>query len=534
MLSRKRILALLFLGVPLALGSGRAEVIYDNTQFLLSGYAGETREYGDQLDLEGTARTVTELTFYYYGDFVSDGDEGVKVRLYSNETPYDLFRQSPTKLLYESGNMPIKQGYNIRTINKLNIKIPGNTVTVTFEFKGLTGEEVAGVLLYGPPTIGSSFNEFWGKSATGSWSPFLYSTTDPARKANGAIKLVAKPEAVLSDAQTNSTAAITLRDATQNLQIAQTFRAEHSGKLERASLSLESTGSRVQLSILDCIGDAPGTNVLASQLVEPTVNGVAEANFYDGSIFLKAGTLYALAVSAVDTPVENLEKKVLVNADDPYPEGQLWSRENGENSTWSLSKLAEGTNSLDGVFSIQIVPADPAVRIKSPGVGELVQFGKRVPITIETNLPSISTIWRVRFFDGNQEIDQVTRPPYEVQWHATNSGPHTLRVVVEDTFGRPFRAEPHLITVSEPPPVPDERFASVQIDSNHAAILRFKSKQNEKIHVEYSDDLREWKRANDELDGTGDELSYVDDGPPKTERHPKESAQRYYRLIFAP
>src|SRR3954469_10786893 len=51
---------------------GWSEVIYDNTQTVLEAGPQETVEYGDQIDLEGTARTLTALTFFYYGDFEPD------------------------------------------------------------------------------------------------------------------------------------------------------------------------------------------------------------------------------------------------------------------------------------------------------------------------------------------------------------------------------------------------------------------------------------------------------------------------------
>src|SRR5262249_52353014 len=100
--------------------TARAEVIYDNTQTVLGAGPIEEEEYGDQLDLQGTARTLTSLTFYYYADIVPDG-QTLKVRLYTNETPYDDYRNSPTKLLYESGYIPMSTGYNAGTIDNLSV-----------------------------------------------------------------------------------------------------------------------------------------------------------------------------------------------------------------------------------------------------------------------------------------------------------------------------------------------------------------------------------------------------------------------------
>ena len=508
----------------------QAEIIYDNTQFILSGYAVESREYGDQVDLEGTARTITEITFFYFGDFVSDGDEGMKVRLYTNETPFDRFRNAPTKMIYESGTMPLKQGYNSRTLENLNVKAPGNSLTFTIEFKGLAPAEIAGLLLYNPPTVGASFNEFWGKTPTGAWTPFFYSTTDLDRKANAGLKLVARADAVVSGAQTNSAAAITLRGEVANYRVAQTFKPSNSGRLENVSLGLEPGGSAVRLSILETSAGTPG-NEIGSLIVQPDAEGKAQANFYSQSIFLGSGSLYALQVEATNAPVGEAEERVLVALDNPYPAGQLWVTTNSPQASWQVANVDTSTN-VDAAFSISIVPGAPNVRITSPEPGASIPYGRVVTIGIATNLPAISTIYRVRFFDGNQELEQIFRPPYEAKWHATNSGPHSIRVIVEETFGRQFRAEPHLVTVLEAPPQPIERRVAVQNGNDGAVTLTFGSESGEQIQVEYSDDLLAWKNAGTSVTGSGAEVTFTDDGPPQTDKHPKETVHRYYRVRF--
>src|SRR5687768_2331962 len=99
----------------------RAQIIYDNTATRLGGMSVERREYGDQIDLGGTARRLTQILFEYYAQFTPTGDEEVKVRLYTNETVYDNFRKSPTTLLYESSWMPIANGFNTKLIDNLNV-----------------------------------------------------------------------------------------------------------------------------------------------------------------------------------------------------------------------------------------------------------------------------------------------------------------------------------------------------------------------------------------------------------------------------
>lgn len=189
-LPRVFLLAISFLFQPGA-RSAELEIIYDNTENFLEHYAGEKTEFGDELTLAGTNRTLKKLSFEYFGEFAQQGDEFVKVRIYKNEKVYDLYRKEPTTLLYESGFFGINPGYNTRRLN-LDVVVP-DIVTVTFEFFGLSETETAGVLLYDPPTIGMSWNEFWRKNEAGIWQPIIYSTTDPTMKAKAGIRLEAAP-----------------------------------------------------------------------------------------------------------------------------------------------------------------------------------------------------------------------------------------------------------------------------------------------------------------------------------------------------
>jgi hypothetical protein len=169
------------------------EIVYDNTSTFLDRFAGEEGEFGDEVILAGTARLLTEIQFEYFGDFAQQGDELAKVRIYDNTKVYDLFRNEPTQALFESGLFPINPGYNSRTISVPNILVP-DVVTFTIEFRGLASSESAGLLLYSPPRVGRSWNEFWRRSEEGQWQPIIYSRTDPTLKANAALRLKARDE----------------------------------------------------------------------------------------------------------------------------------------------------------------------------------------------------------------------------------------------------------------------------------------------------------------------------------------------------
>jgi hypothetical protein len=185
--------AVQILAASAAVASSAQQIVYDNTTTYLDRFAGEEGEFGDEIILGGTARLLTQIQFEYFGDFAQQGDELAKVRIYTNDKVYDLFRNEPTTVLFESGYFPINPGYNSRSIAVPGVLLP-EVVTFTIEFRGLASTEKAGLLLYSPPTVGRSWNEFWRRSEEGNWQPIIYSRTDPTLKANAALRLTAREE----------------------------------------------------------------------------------------------------------------------------------------------------------------------------------------------------------------------------------------------------------------------------------------------------------------------------------------------------
>jgi hypothetical protein len=241
------------------------QVIYDNTTTFLGSYVSERREYGDQLDLGGVARRLTQIQFEHYGRFATNGDEAVKVRLYTNEKEYDMYRKEPTTLLYESEWMPIQPGYRSRLIDGLNALLPMHTMTFTVEFAGIAPDEEAGLLFYGPPTEGYSFNEFWVRSVSGVWVPVLYSTTDPNRRANVSLRLIATPDVRVDAQQSVTTTHVAMQQGTDRVRLAQTFTAATNGFLSHFVLNVGFTNGPLRLRLLDTLNGLPGPHVLATR-----------------------------------------------------------------------------------------------------------------------------------------------------------------------------------------------------------------------------------------------------------------------------
>lgn len=424
-----------------------SEVIYDNSNSLLGRYAPETVEYGDQIDLEGTARTLTELSYSYYARFQPTGAQVMKVRLYSNEAQYDDYRKSPTTLLYESGLIPVKLGYNSQKLSNLQVPLPQYTVTFTIEFFGFTTDDTAGLLLYSPPAVGFSFNEFWRRSPNGNWEVIRYSTTDVSLKANAALRLVAVPQPVLDQEQPAGTDEVALRDSQKRLRLAQTFTASKSGRLDHIDFQMNWSGAPVRVRILDAIHGGPGTNVLATSVVRSSDTTSQSAAFYDEAFYLEAGRQYAIEFST-DEPVTSAPDYRLRVLKKSAPGGEtLWSRDE-IGDLWSRASLASASGAeLKAVYSVFTVPGEATLRIASPDAGQRFMVGQNVPIRTVVHLPEGKTATRVRFYVNDQQVGEVAGSPFAFNWVPSTPGTYLLRAIAEDELRAIYRSETKAISV---------------------------------------------------------------------------------------
>jgi hypothetical protein len=168
-------------------------VVYDNTLNSLDGRYSPTSpglEFGDEINLVGTDRTLSRFTFYYFFDGVSVGAQTVTVRMYNNSGA-----NPPVTPFYTSDAIPLSLGaggFNNQSINidpavRL-IPLP-DTFTWTVQFSNLTGIETGSLLLYSPPNPGTSFDDFWENNGT-VWNPMQINNTI----ANFAAQVTAVPE----------------------------------------------------------------------------------------------------------------------------------------------------------------------------------------------------------------------------------------------------------------------------------------------------------------------------------------------------
>jgi hypothetical protein len=172
-----------------------ADIVYDNSNSY-SGFDYESpNEYGDQVILAGTARSVTEIQIEYYASFIPHGNEVARVRFYANTGPFwqgNTDAPTPAAVpLYEETFTPI-QGYQNVVITVPNVVVP-DTFTWTIQFLNIAQDtnNIAGLLFYGVPTVGQSFDDFWELTTDG-W--VLAAQTDVPKNNFGVqISAVAAP-----------------------------------------------------------------------------------------------------------------------------------------------------------------------------------------------------------------------------------------------------------------------------------------------------------------------------------------------------
>jgi len=152
--------------------TGYAAIVYDNAESAnyLGKFFNAGREFGDQINLAGVERTVTQFKFEYYLSSAS-GNETAELRFYAN----DGENGAPKTQLWDSGTFTItttttgdQKGFNLVTVDNLNLDV-ANSFTWTVLFGGIDPWEASGLTIYDPPVVGSSYNDFWVKNATGGW-----------------------------------------------------------------------------------------------------------------------------------------------------------------------------------------------------------------------------------------------------------------------------------------------------------------------------------------------------------------------------
>ena len=158
----------------------QSQVLYSDTNTSQNGnYNYFNSEAGNEVVLAGTSFTDLITNFQFQFDFTGSGNpsgnEKADLRFYANNGPLVDGYPSPGTVLYDSGTFSIG-GFTSGTVAIFNqTALNGGVVvpqdfTWTVTFSGLSGSENAGLALYSPETIGSSYSDAWVRTNSGSWA----------------------------------------------------------------------------------------------------------------------------------------------------------------------------------------------------------------------------------------------------------------------------------------------------------------------------------------------------------------------------
>jgi hypothetical protein len=200
-----KILAVLSAAMALGTSIGMAQtptIVYDNsTTDLNQVYGVNGTEFGDEITLAGTARTVTDFKFeYFLAQSAASSGATVQVNFYNMTGPTvsrtasdgsTVQVPSPGSTpIYSSPVLTLGTGYQTAEISGISVPV-GNDFTWTVTFNGVPANTSFGLRLFDPPTIGSSFADFWQNSG-GTWNTYLFN--NGATPANFAARVTAVPE----------------------------------------------------------------------------------------------------------------------------------------------------------------------------------------------------------------------------------------------------------------------------------------------------------------------------------------------------
>lgn len=189
--------------------SGLAQnIVYDNSQNSLNRtYAPPSPngvEFGDEINLAPGPRQISNFKFEYFLSANASGNETAQLIVRANDGPtisrtvdgatFDV--SSPGTVLYTSPVLSLQTGFQTAEASGFAPFTVENNFTWSVTLQGVEDGEIAGLLIYDPPTVGSSFSDFWQQSS-GTWNTFVLPNdpvTNQSIPGNFAARVTAVPE----------------------------------------------------------------------------------------------------------------------------------------------------------------------------------------------------------------------------------------------------------------------------------------------------------------------------------------------------
>jgi hypothetical protein len=183
--------------LAVAVGAQAQAIVYDNTttfgnrvQTLLSDLVVEGTELGDEVQLAGTAREVTELRLLFFYRGVDGGQFDARIRLLMDDGPGG----TPGTQLYASPlveSLDANNGLNEYTFAIPNVTVPDTVIWTIDGFNPVNITDELGPAYFHPPTIGSSEDFFWRFDGQFEWTPYAWGGSPYA---NFGAQITAVPE----------------------------------------------------------------------------------------------------------------------------------------------------------------------------------------------------------------------------------------------------------------------------------------------------------------------------------------------------
>jgi hypothetical protein len=144
---------------------------------------------------------------------------------------------------------------------------------------------------------------------------------------------------------------------------------------------------------------------------------------------------------------------------------------------------------------------------------------------------ALRQITNVQFYANGTLAKEFAAPPFEFPQDFSSAGNYYLNVAATDSRGIRTVSSPRSVLVRPANGVFDAHTEIFRIiDSSYSLV--FDTPVNIPVTVDYSDDLSVWRPANEIITGTGGQVVWGDHGPPKTDKDPRTTPRRFYRLRF--
>jgi len=178
-------LGVLVLAALFATSLSRAQLVYNNTSngstnvLILTN----NESIGEQIFLANSSAypLLTNFIFEYYNPNTNfAGAVQGDVQFYENNGPLTNGYATPGTLFYDTGlfglnstnvstivSLDSSDLYSTNALLPININFVPSDFTVVYTFQGMTGTDSIGLPIYGPPTVGTNYGDYWITNASG-------------------------------------------------------------------------------------------------------------------------------------------------------------------------------------------------------------------------------------------------------------------------------------------------------------------------------------------------------------------------------